>query len=85
MTRTKVTTKRPAQDKAGAADFENLAMLLAGVRAHPATPAALRQHRRYGLSEVFDNLPDNDRVTDSPEHITQLSIRHAEQTEGGAS
>ncbi|MFL6332045.1 MAG: hypothetical protein ACJ754_01730 [Pyrinomonadaceae bacterium] len=73
-----------AKGKPGAADLENLALLLAGVLAHPATPDALRQHIRYGLSEVFNNLDNNEAVTDSAEYITLLFAQHAEQSEGGA-
>lgn len=77
-------SQRPTKGKPGKADVENLALLLAGVLANPATPAALRQHIRYGLSEVFNDLDDSERVTDSAEYIALLLTQQAEQSEGGA-
>ena len=82
MTATK-ETQGTAKGKPSKARIENLAQLLAGILADPTAPAALRQHIRYGLSEVFNDLHDNNRVTDSPEYITRLLTLAAEDLEGG--
>ena len=63
--------------------MENLAQLLSGVITDPLTPAELRQHIRYGISEVFNDLDDNDRVTDSHEYIAFLLAVCEAQNGGG--
>jgi hypothetical protein len=94
-----MTTKKKAQGtpkgKAGAerrdelqrqmraGEIKDLAEIIEAVLFHPDTPATLRQHIRYGLSEVFNDLKNNDRVTDSADHIALLLTQHAEESKGG--
>ncbi len=79
----KTTTKGSKKGKFSVADLEYLALMLSGILAHPALPPELRQHIRYGISEVFNDLDDNERVTDSAEYLSLLFTQHAEQR-GGA-
>ncbi len=60
-----------------------LAEMIAAVISHPDTPAQLRKAMHYGLSDVFNDLDDNDSVTDSPEYLSILLSRVAVE-KGGA-
>jgi hypothetical protein len=88
MNREQSTKKGSTKNKPSKAEVENLALMLAGVIAHPAIPPALRQHIREGVTELFNGLghhPDaQNNVTDSPEYLTLLFMQHAERSEGGA-
>src|ERR1044072_2356682 len=70
MNREQSTKKGSTKNKPSKAEVENLALMLAGVIAHPAIPPALRQHIREGVTELFNGLghhPDaQNNVTDSP-------------------
>lgn len=79
-----MTTKRKAQgaakNKTSAPELESLALMLAGLLTHPATPTAVVEHIQLGLNEVFNGLEDKNAVDCSPEYITRLLTQHARET-----
>ncbi len=78
---TKKTT--PQRQPGAPADYSTLAHAIAAVLASPLTPSVIYNDLAEAVNEVFNRLPNNRRIDESPEYIAAVLTAYGESLEKG--
>ena len=79
------TKKNTPQQQQGAppADYSTLAHAIAAILASPLTPTVIYNDLAEAVNEVFNRLPNNRRIDESPEYIAAVLTAYGESLEKG--
>ena len=78
------TKKNTPQQQPGApADYSKLAGHIAAILADPLTPTVIYNDLAEAVNEVFNHLPNNRLIDESPEYIAAVLTAYGESLEKG--
>jgi hypothetical protein len=73
----------PPQHPGAPADYSTLAHAIAAILADPLTPTVIYNDLAEAVNEVFNRLPNNRRIDESPEYIAAVLTAYGESLEKG--
>ncbi len=73
----------PQQHQGAPADYSTLAGHIAAILADPLTPTVIHNDLGEAVNEVFNRLPNNRRIDESPEYIAAVLTAYGESLEKG--
>ncbi len=76
-------TDKTSAPEPSPADYSALAHHIAGILADPLTPAVIYNDLAEAVNEVFNRLPNNRRIDESPEYITTVLTAYGESARKG--
>ncbi len=79
----KNSTARKSSAAEKAADYAALAHAIAAILASPLTPTVIYNDLAEAVNEVFNRLPNNRRIDESPEYIAAVLTAYGERLEKG--